>query len=171
MGARLDPLRAAGQVHFSAISSLNCGCLLSIPLLKSSCRMLVLHLAVTMARSRLVDVDAKPEPISINMGETVLLVIDMQNDFGARGGMFDLAGIDLSAIRSTIEPTAQILAMARSHGIPVIYVKEAMSADLSDAGPMHSPFGRMSKRLKMGLEITAPTGEPSQVPMDAGTPT
>jgi ureidoacrylate peracid hydrolase len=133
--------------------------------------MLVLHLAVTMARSRLVDVDAKPEPISINMGETVLLVIDMQNDFGARGGMFDLAGIDLSAIRSTIEPTAQILAMARSHGIPVIYVKEAMSADLSDAGPMHSPFGRMSKRLKMGLEITAPTGEPSQVPMDAGTPT
>ena len=121
---------------------------------------------VTMARSRLVHVEAKPEAISIDIGETALLVIDMQNDFGAKGGMFDLAGIDLSAIRSTIKPTAQILAIARSTGIPVIYVKEALSSDLSDAGPLHSPFGRMSKRLKMGLEITAPTGEPSRVHID-----
>jgi ureidoacrylate peracid hydrolase len=121
---------------------------------------------ISMARSRQVDVDAKPEPISIDLGETALLVIDMQNDFGAKGGMFDLAGIDLSAIRSTIKPTAQILAIARSQGVPVIYVKEALSSDLSDAGPLHSPFARMSKRLQMGLEITAPTGELSRVHID-----
>jgi ureidoacrylate peracid hydrolase len=119
-----------------------------------------------MAQSRLVEVKAKPEPISIDLGQTAVLVIDMQNDFGAKGGMFDLAGIDLSAIRSTIEPTAQILAIARSEGLPVIYVREALSSDLSDAGPMHSPFALMSKRLKVGLEITSPTGEPSRVHID-----
>jgi ureidoacrylate peracid hydrolase len=119
-----------------------------------------------MAQSRLVEVKAKPEPILIDLVRTAVLVVDMQNDFGAKGGMFDLAGIDLSAIRSTIEPTARILAMSRSQGMPVIYIREALSSDLSDAGPTHAPFAQMSKRLKVGLEIRSPTGEPSRVHID-----
>jgi hypothetical protein len=30
--------------------------------------------------------DAKPEPITIDAATTAVIVIDMQNDFGAKGG-------------------------------------------------------------------------------------
>jgi hypothetical protein len=38
-------------------------------------------------------------PISVDAAKTVVIVCDMQNDFGAKGGMFDSAGIDISMIQ------------------------------------------------------------------------
>ena len=35
---------------------------------------------------------------------TAVLVVDMQNNFVARGGMFDLAGSDLSVIQQAVAP-------------------------------------------------------------------
>ena len=46
----------------------------------------------------LVTIEAKPESIRIDLGGCAVLVIDMQNDFGAKGGMFNRAGIDISPI-------------------------------------------------------------------------
>lgn len=42
-------------------------------------------------------IDAKPQPISIDPANAAVLVVDMQNDFGSKGGMFDRAGIDISS--------------------------------------------------------------------------
>jgi hypothetical protein len=42
-----------------------------------------------------VRVDAKPEPLSIDIARCVVIVVDMTNDLGSRGGMFDRAGIDI----------------------------------------------------------------------------
>src|SRR5262245_18106287 len=115
-----------------------------------------------------VTIDAKPEPLTIDVTRTAVLVIDMKNDFGAKDGMFDRAGIDLSSIRATIEPTARVLAGARSCGIPVVYVQEALSPDLSDIGAEHSPFGRMSKRLGIGQSVVSPSGQPKCHPVCGG---
>ena len=41
---------------------------------------------------------ASPEPISFDPATTAILIIDMQNDFGSRGGMFDRAGLDIAPI-------------------------------------------------------------------------
>ncbi len=41
-----------------------------------------------------VTVQARPEPLGIDPSKTAVLVVDMQNDFGATGGMFDRAGVD-----------------------------------------------------------------------------
>ena len=49
-------------------------------------------------------IDAKPQAIEIDISRTAVLIVDMQNDFGSKGGMFDLAGIDLSQIRQAISP-------------------------------------------------------------------
>jgi len=38
-------------------------------------------------------------PIGIDAGRTVIIVCDMQNDFGSKGGMFDRAGIDITMIQ------------------------------------------------------------------------
>jgi nicotinamidase-related amidase len=79
-------------------------------------------------------IDAKPEPISIDLAQTAILVVDMQNDFGAKGGMFDRLGIDIALIQSAVAPTARVLAAGRRAGLKVVYVKMGFKPDLSDAG-------------------------------------
>src|SRR5215207_996138 len=91
------------------------------------------------AAGRMVEVDARPAAISIDPTQTAVIVVDMQNDFGSRGGMFDRAGIDLSAFRRAIGPTATVLASAREAGIKVVYLKMAFRPDLSDIGPPGAP--------------------------------
>jgi ureidoacrylate peracid hydrolase len=106
----------------------------------------------------LVAVQAQPTPIAIDLSMTVVLVIDMQNDFGARGGMFDLAGLDLSSIQSAVAPTARLVAAARAAHIPIAFVNEALRSDLSDIAHVESPHRRMSKRMGFGDEVTTPDG-------------
>ena len=74
-----------------------------------------------MEASRIVSVEATPAPLNVDLAKTAVLVIDMQNDFGARGGMFDRAGIDVSVIQRAVGPTAQVIASARAVGVSIIY--------------------------------------------------
>jgi nicotinamidase-related amidase len=68
--------------------------------------------------------DQRPtEAIRIELAKTAVLVVDMQNDFGAKGGMFDRAGIDISPIQHVVAPTGRVLAAARKAGMKVIYLK------------------------------------------------
>ena len=46
---------------------------------------------------------------------TAALVVDMQNDFAAKG-MFERAGMDISITRAAIAPTARALAAIRQAG-------------------------------------------------------
>src|SRR3989440_12721178 len=66
---------------------------------------------------------AKPDSIPIDALSTAVIVVDMENDFGAKGGMFDRAGVNISMIRKVIDPTAKVLAAARQAGIKIIYLK------------------------------------------------
>ncbi len=79
--------------------------------------------------------DARPHPFALNPSTSAVLVVDMQNDFGAEGGMFARAGIDISMIRRAVGPTASVIAAARRCGMPIVYLKMAFKPDLSDAGP------------------------------------
>jgi hypothetical protein len=55
-----------------------------------------------METGRTVSVEAMPAPLNIDLAKTAVLVIDMQNDFGSKGGMFDRAGIDVSVIQRAV---------------------------------------------------------------------
>ena len=112
---------------------------------------------------RVVSIDAKPAPLSIDLERAGVLVIDMQNDFGSKGGMFDKAGIDLSPILQAVSPTARVLSAARNAGLPVIYIKMGFHADLSDAGPPHAPNRVKHDPLGVGTEVQAPDGSRSHV--------
>jgi ureidoacrylate peracid hydrolase len=87
-----------------------------------------------------VTIDARPNPISVPLLQSAVLVVDMQNDFGSRGGLFDLAGIDISGIRATVPSTARVLTSARAAGIPVVYVKYGVRPDLLDLFEAGSPL-------------------------------
>ena len=120
--------------------------------------------ARTRTPTRLLSIEAKPEPIAIDAARTAVIVVDMQNDFGAEGGMFHLAGIDISMIRAAVAPTAKVLAAARHEGIKIIYLKMAFKPDLSDAGPADSPLlTRGLKKFRFGTRVKAPNGADSRI--------
>ena len=74
-------------------------------------------------KSGVVRLDAQPEAIAMDTARMAVLVIDMQNDFGAKGGMFDRAGIDVSLIQSVIGPTARVWPRRADAGVKVVYLK------------------------------------------------
>ena len=112
---------------------------------------------------RVVTIEAKPGPLRIDTRETAVLVVDMQNDFGAEGGMFHRAGIDISPIRSAVKPLARVLDSARKEGIKIVYLKMAFRPDLSDAGSPGSPNRERHIMLGVGQPVPAPDGSDARV--------
>ncbi len=80
-----------------------------------------------------------PQPIEINFSEAAIVVVDMQNAFASKGGMFDLAGIDISGAQKAIEANKSVLNAARKADIQIIYLQMLYQNDLSDAGGPLSP--------------------------------
>jgi ureidoacrylate peracid hydrolase len=115
------------------------------------------------ATTRVIRLNAKPEPIEIDTASTAVIVVDMQNDFGAQGGMFDRDGIDISGIQKVIDPTAKVLASARRAGIKIIYLKMGFRPDLSDLGSPDSPNRVRNVRIGVGQPVRAPDGSEGRI--------
>ena len=112
---------------------------------------------------RTLTMDARPQAISINTAKTAVIVVDMQNDFGTKGGMFERAGIDISGIQRAVVPTAGVLNVARRAGISVVYLKMAFRPDLSDLGAPDSVNRARHLAFGIGLAVTAPDGRASRI--------
>lgn len=106
--------------------------------------------------------DAKPEPIAVDAAKTAVIVIDMQNDFGAKGGLFDRAGLDISMIQRAVAPTAAVLRAARNAGIKIIYLNMGFRPDLSDLGASDSPNRMRHLMFGVGKSLRAPDGSQSR---------
>jgi ureidoacrylate peracid hydrolase len=111
-----------------------------------------------MPNSIVIRIDAKPEPINIEISKTAVIVVDMQNDFGSKGGMFDRAGLDISMIQRAVRPTSATLEAARQRGIKVIYLKMGFRPDLSDLGIVGSPNRTRHLHFGVGQKISTPVG-------------
>jgi isochorismatase family protein len=83
---------------------------------------------------RVARVEAKPEPIAVDIGQTAVIVVDMQNDFCSKGGLLDRAGLDFSMIQRAVGPTAKVLTSARQSALKIVYLKMGFRPDLSDLG-------------------------------------
>ena len=105
-----------------------------------------------------VELDAAPDRIGLDLARSAVIVVDMQNDFGSRGGIFDHAGIDISTIRTTIDPTRKVLAAARNAGVKIIYLKMGFRPDLSDLGAEDSPNRMRHLQFGVGQPSAAPDG-------------
>src|SRR5437868_15008319 len=111
----------------------------------------------------LLPIEAQPSSITMDIARTALLVVDMQNDFGTEGGVFDRAGIDISIIREVIGPISATIAAARGAGIPVIYIKMGFRPDPSDAGAPDSPNRLKHGPMGIGDAIAAPDGTQGRI--------
>jgi len=110
-----------------------------------------------------VTLDAKPEPIAVDPARTAVIVVDMENDFAAKGGMFDRAGADISGAQKAVAPTAKVLAAARQAGMKIIYLKMGYRPDLSDLGAPDSVNRTRHLKFGVGQKIRAPDGRESRI--------
>ncbi len=104
---------------------------------------------------------AKPDSIAIDATSTAIIVVDMENDFCAKGGALDQAGFNISIIQKVIAPTAKVLTAARQAGIKIIYLKMGYHADLSDLGSDEAVT--LVRRWGVGNTISTPNGTKGRI--------
>ncbi len=119
--------------------------------------------SIQSAKSRTIDIDAKPQPFAMDTSRSAVIVVDMQNDFGSKGGMFDRGGIDISPIQKVVAPVARVLASARDAGIKIVYLKMGFRPDLSDLGAADSPNSERHLHFGVGKTVRAPNGAESRM--------
>lgn len=113
--------------------------------------------------SRVVQVPARPAPFELDPNETAVLVVDMQNDFAAPGGMFDRANINITGVQSIVPNVRAVLDAARDAEILIVYLKMGFRPDLADAGYPTSPTWLKHVPLDVGADVIAPDGKPSRI--------
>src|SRR5438034_2610706 len=90
---------------------------------------------------------ARPEPISITRERTALVLVDMQNAFASKGGMLDLAGLDVTQAGAAVANARLVADAARSAAIRIIYLVIGYPPDQSTAGGDDSPNPRKELAL------------------------
>jgi ureidoacrylate peracid hydrolase len=110
-----------------------------------------------------VTLDAKPEPIAIDPTRSAVIVVDMENDFASKGGMFDRAGVNISGAQQAIAPIARVLTAARQAGLKIVYLKMGYRPDLSDLGATDSVNRTRHLKFGVGQRIQAPDGRESRL--------
>jgi ureidoacrylate peracid hydrolase len=77
-----------------------------------------------MARDTLDTLAKKVDP-----NNSALLVVDVQNDFAAEGGMMDREGNDLSMSQGIVPRLEQLIDEAREADVPVIFIRNVYNTD------------------------------------------
>jgi ureidoacrylate peracid hydrolase len=98
--------------------------------------------------------NAKPEPIEVAFERSAIVVVDMQNAFASKGGMLDIAGVNLTDAPRVVHTIRGILDAARSAGVLLVFLRMEYKQNLSDAGDSRSP--NCYKELAMHLMTTRP---------------
>ncbi len=84
-------------------------------------------------------INTRPQEIEIDLRSSAVVVVDMQNAFASKGGMFDLSGIDISGSSRVIDKIRDILPAAREAGVQVVFLQMGYKPDHSDTGGPDSP--------------------------------
>ena len=91
--------------------------------------------------------DTRPESLDVDFSKSALVIVDMQNAFASKGGLLDLAGIDISGAAAVVRSIASLLEVARARGLQVVYLQTGYKPDLSNGGGEFSPNPRKETAL------------------------
>jgi ureidoacrylate peracid hydrolase len=99
--------------------------------------------------SAMLKLNARPEPIEVDWTKSAVVVVDMQNAFAAKGGMLDIANVDISEAPRVVRSIKAVLDAARQAGVLVVHLQMGYKPDLSNSGGPNSP--NRHKELAMHL--------------------
>ncbi|HZQ25532.1 MAG TPA: isochorismatase family cysteine hydrolase [Terriglobales bacterium] len=91
----------------------------------------------------------KPDAIEVDRTRCAVMVVDMQNAFASQGGMFELAGLDISGACSVISVCKDVLRTAWEAGILVVYLQMGYDAQLTTSGGPESPNAYKELALRL----------------------
>ena len=103
-----------------------------------------------------IKLNARPDAFEFEPRSAAIVVVDMQNAFLRKGGVFDLAGLNISRGERLIGVIGSILDKARSRNILIIYLQMGNSEDLSDSGGPDSPNWEKELALDLMRSQTGP---------------
>ena len=90
-------------------------------------------------------IKARPQTVTLGLHRTVIVVVDTQNDFCAKGGWVDHLGVDYGPDRAPIKPLQKLLPILRRAGVPVIWLNWGNRPDLKNMPPnqlhLYKPTG------------------------------
>lgn len=92
-------------------------------------------MSVPLAPPRPVTIAAEPQLVTFDLERTALLVIDLQNDFCAKGGWVDSLGVDYTPDRAPIEPVRRLVPRLRQAGVHIVWVNWGNRPDLGNMPP------------------------------------
>jgi ureidoacrylate peracid hydrolase len=95
----------------------------------------------------MIQLSTRPEPIEVALEKSALIVVDMQNAFASKGGLLDVAGVDIAAAPAVVRTIGSVLSAMRSRGVPIVYLQTGYKADLSNGGGAASPNPRKELAL------------------------
>ena len=95
----------------------------------------------------MIEIPAQPYPYRLDQNRTALVVIDMQRDFIEPGGFGAALGNDVSRLEAIVPIVADLLALFRRKGWPVIHTRESHRPDLSDCPPAKLSRGGAAMRI------------------------
>ena len=87
---------------------------------------------------RPVTLEAMPQTVTLDLGRTAILVIDMQNDFCHPEGWLAHIGVDVTPARSPIPALSKALPALRERSVPVLWVNWG---NRPDGSPNSEPDG------------------------------
>ena len=91
---------------------------------------------------------AEPQPITVELDRTALVIIDMQRDFLEPGGFGETLGNDVSLLQAAVGPCKAVLDAARaSRHAGRSTPARVIGPDLSDAPPAKIERGSPSQRI------------------------
>lgn len=121
---------------------------------QSCARWMLIPRSAFLHRTNMPKLNAKPEAIDVEFAKSAIVLVDMQNAFASKGGLLDIAGVDLADAPRVVRTIRDVVSAARSSDVPVVYLRMAYKPDLSDAGGAHSP--NCYKELAMHTMRTRP---------------
>jgi nicotinamidase-related amidase len=87
------------------------------------------------APSRPLTFAATPQSVTLDLGRTALIVVDMQNDFCHPEGWLSSIGVDIAAARRPIDPLRAMLPLLRARDVPVIWLNWGNRPDRLNLSP------------------------------------
>jgi ureidoacrylate peracid hydrolase len=87
----------------------------------------------------MITLPTRPSSIEVDPHRCAVIVVDMQNAFVSKGGMFDLSGLDISGAVEVTKILREILELSREEGMTIVYLQMGYDAGLTTAGGPESP--------------------------------
>ena len=95
----------------------------------------------------MIEVKAEPVPFKLDPAHVALVVIDMQRDFVEHGGFGESLGNDVTLLQAIVPTVADLIALFRTRGWPILHTRESHLPDLSDCPPAKRERGEATLRI------------------------